>query len=1305
MKKGGKSLSSNKKSIYIFKENTYETYKQQKDKNNVEIEVEVDGNTALNNITDYKLSSKRIKITKNDVDNIKLISYSDYKLNLLLNRISYNTNVDYIINKNADFLKLLYYKINKISKKPLSTIKEEKVKLSTIKEESSSKSKKGGDIVNLKPNAKKFLSILHILDRKHDFLKTTKDPISIYILNNSINEINSIIDNDTDRNNFGKLFNEPSNNYEENILLNTINNIFNNNYFDDSHKGYNLFAFIDFGSTINKIVLYNNTNKKQDYESDANIELVYAKIIEMIKTFYNLDNTKTYKYMYDTGLHFFNHGKLHNIKDKVYDVIAYQEYPLEYVFDPHSSSSINIENDKFSMYNEITDKVFNKKSNSSLNNYETAFRDLTKTYLNINYFKIIINDTNNKYLPLITFNKDISSNAYFIKNIFNKIVNSNNIHKETDNIYYIKKIVNGKTILSIAFDYKNSFTISLISTYITLLLTIIGNLTDINNKFKRLIIDKSVDIKKVNEYILKFIIIYLYTANDNTSDYDKIKDIINILFDLKKAGDWGQSIYCSIANNINLANNKESIFISGDKLSATRSILNLNVKTIFSTEYEIVTNIKTNNAKNGMISLFKNKGELTYSNFISFLKTTFTDKEDYIKYNKILCFKSEFIEEKLFCKNKSPLNNYNTLIVDDNNIDYYILNEFIDNIKYVMLCYIKKKNIIKFASDKYNEPRNIEEPLFYLNIIDTFELLLDNDINFIKNLFINLQIVIEYIIILLKTEENYILVNKYNTIVEQIDVLITNSKTSNAELVSYYNYLFNEIKNDKILNVEFFIKHLLNSEKDNFYDIHYLYNIDTNLVIDKISFDNYFNKLNHINDVNNIYKLLLCKTPDSNDTVIKNIINFNILKMKNFLTNFSNIVSCMTNTKLEALVFLNKQKEILILKLQEHNELLDKINNLISTIKDKNDSLIDFRTFNIFYINFNKITFDTKIAEIDSRINKHIKYLERDLINNQKEINKILKYKKDKKEKYYNYYINLIYNDSLSVIHDNYINDINILKSDAKLIKLWNNETYNFSLNINELKKLISNYIDKKNKEIQIITDNIEKNYTSFNIGNPYYYQDKHDLLKKYTEPTRTSGRKTITDPVDYFNPESKENIQKLYDAIAELDNKNIDLFIDKINKIIKDKNHFLFTKYKKTVDIKNQDNVLYYISFVMLIIKNLMFNDFSVNVFNNIKEIFNFDLELTKHLQERKIEYYNIDHDKNIMNIILIFLQKNIKLIISKLDESSSEFRKIFNKENLSVFDDYLNQISLLIKFADFTSSKTLPTNIKQFSRKRPIK
>ena len=126
--------------------------------------------------------------------------------------------------------------------------------------------------------------------------------------------------------------------------------------------------------------------------------------------------------------------------------------------------------------------------------------------------------------------------------------------------------------------------------------------TDFDNRMNPYIDDKTNPSKYFcNNNILNIIIIHLYYSlqhNNLTKNFNDIKQqIIKILLDLKKSGDWGQGIFSFrynelVENNIippalSLDLKKECIFISGDRLSAARAILCENTPVLFSKDNNI----------------------------------------------------------------------------------------------------------------------------------------------------------------------------------------------------------------------------------------------------------------------------------------------------------------------------------------------------------------------------------------------------------------------------------------------------------------------------------------------------------------------------------------------------------------------------------------------------------------------------------------------------------------------------------------------------------------------------------------------
>ena len=103
-----------------------------------------------------------------------------------------------------------------------------------------------------------------------------------------------------------------------------------------------------------------------------------------------------------------------------------------------------------------------------------------------------------------------------------------------------------------------------------------------------------------NDDTLNLITHYLmlrYTNNFNNTDcsIENIKKVIHILFDFKKAGDWGQALYCSQFNNMYNNQKKDCIFITRDFLAALRGILCKNVSVLFTHNHKLVLFKKIDN--------------------------------------------------------------------------------------------------------------------------------------------------------------------------------------------------------------------------------------------------------------------------------------------------------------------------------------------------------------------------------------------------------------------------------------------------------------------------------------------------------------------------------------------------------------------------------------------------------------------------------------------------------------------------------------------------------------------------------------
>jgi len=677
--------------------------------------------------------NKEYKINSDDVNKIKFISFSEFKSKLLLNRINEDLSLKFFFSKNKDYLykiiNKLYFNRN-VGRYDKDIDNLQKKKLSPIIE---GRKKYGGNM--LENEGETFLSILSILDRKHDFTEDVNADITKYIENEGIKYINSKITPPqlTDIINSFK----NNKNYEEDILIDTINHMIGNPphapYLTDSNK-LTSFAFIDVNDTMDKLnIAYKTSNTPDEDITGINATNIFNKLIENISKFFKYDITtnphEKYKYIFDTDIKL--HSKFKTITDKkrfhnnLYDKIGEQLFPFENAFDPHVSNNITINSSNLNTFREITKTNFNYDIpvtpllTPNKTDYIYAIKNNVHNYLG---FEIKQHENTDTYIPCIIFKKyneaKMREFAKFktlfdgvgtppissflkISNKTNPAIIDYNVCVLADKVgssvqFYIDSILNDTNKYAyIKYSCSSFNNIPILKEYIKKLIDIYN--TSINHKtdFDDLLSDKDAGfVIKSNpgKIIIHFIIGYLYYCNDKNQITDSkaiIKEIIEILFDLKKAGDWGQALFCSEYNKKENINKKDCFFVTGDKLAAVRSLLCTNVKTILPVDYKIISGVNTDK-KRSIITLYRNRFALTFEGLIDYINKSIIPLKAFniFNYDKLVpefFMKLSYINSPTIPPGKP---NKHDEIITDTNFNYDTFNIFINYLKYQLQIYL-----------------------------------------------------------------------------------------------------------------------------------------------------------------------------------------------------------------------------------------------------------------------------------------------------------------------------------------------------------------------------------------------------------------------------------------------------------------------------------------------------------------------------------------------------------------------------------------------------------------------------------------
>ena len=386
---------------------------------------------------------------------------------------------------------------------------------------------------------KDIINVWHLFDTKHDF------NIEYPINNNKINGIN--ITSELKELYKTKPFEESRIVHE--LMQHTINK--NENFIRN-----NLF---------NLKIYYEN--KQQPFILKKNVFEVHQNVPNTIKQFLFKDQDKSQNfYLQDIHINNIASTPWHLFQNKILENISNKVTPFEKRWDPLVSifqeETVAYPCKSIEDTQKRIDTIYNlKNTNHEKLENEFAFRELTKKYLNIS-FKC--EDTSFKGISIILTNpndtnlNDTKSN---IETILETIKNTYVVFIQfIKSKKYFDITVNNDKQICINCDI-NGFTINNINTVIELL----------NNESTSILTNLNY-LKKYSTYdelktLILFFICHIYLKP--LLNIDKIKEI---LYDLKKSGDWGQALYCKYMND-NTANST-TCFVSGDFLSAFYSVIN-----------------------------------------------------------------------------------------------------------------------------------------------------------------------------------------------------------------------------------------------------------------------------------------------------------------------------------------------------------------------------------------------------------------------------------------------------------------------------------------------------------------------------------------------------------------------------------------------------------------------------------------------------------------------------------------------------------------------------------------------------------
>lgn len=542
-------------------------------------------------------------------EKISSASFGSFKFNLILNDLKNPRS--YV---RDDIFDYLHYRLFLKPLKSLQLIKKSK---------KTKKYKSFGGTDTPTPLCDAFLSILHIFDRKHDFGKprnneTMSVPNMALMNKNALESIRHIIDNKsalTDKDYLKKFFiekYETNKTFETDILIYVLNKLLYGDFF-----GKNIISLFSFYVIKKSQFVDTGSNP---LHTNKNNNTIYQNFSDFIINFFDLSSMSDDKrnYVIDTSIVVRKGDNDSAVGDaftwskftkEILDKHFTKYVPLEVSFDPNTSgkiqlpASINIED-----FNQISKDVYNTPPSDPDKQYENAFRSITQNYFSLSYHTI----GTNQYWIYLIFNIDYYYKDFdFIK-----------FKKDTSRI--IEDPINSnpagnKKISGIVWN-TGGFSVGLIFNYIDHLSTNYN--LDKYIAFLKIIKDKP---KKLNEDILQFIIIYLFKSGASK------ENIVEILFDFKKSGDWGQVLFCKHYNK--MFTDTTTLFVTGDRLCGLYSLLQLSIKTLFSIDQRFLNNNITADDKSFIMGLYKSKVSLTINDILTIITNSFKFNREY--YNPV----------------------------------------------------------------------------------------------------------------------------------------------------------------------------------------------------------------------------------------------------------------------------------------------------------------------------------------------------------------------------------------------------------------------------------------------------------------------------------------------------------------------------------------------------------------------------------------------------------------------------------------------------------------------------------------------
>ena len=1038
--------------------------------------------------------------------------------------------------------------------------------------------KKYGGVIN--DEGKKLLKILYLYDSNHDFGKQKKSFLYKYIEDNFHNKLQSLIP--APKIDYNNLFYNGGNTNIKGFEAKIVDYVYNENFFNDLLKNNSSCLVIDLNND-SKIDGLNPTDKNsliQIIQKHLGIKIDNIANHDEINKFSIIDTTLFVNKL-DTIIKGGN--KKISTTDTFYNKFGHKLEPFENAFDPHSSSTITIDNAQiYERYKTILNKNFNNDGNLIPidDEYKYSIRNIIQKYFSFHIYDFnFIPALNNHYFPCIEL-KLFKNNDQDYKNTFRDYIKKfihttlNDLTTTSNETYRIKN--RNKPLDTTKEDGFLYYKDNKVYIYYHISFNQINNLKYVIDKiFKELYKDNNyTDLNKIHIFlnnsiskdnnVLNIIVIYLFLTirDDQTQPYNStnINNIIDILLDLKKAGDWGQSLFCSRFNNIKNSTENECLFISGDQLSAIRSVLCENVDTIFSSQkklYVFRKNSKINSLLGGTVDDVLDT-EIIYNNInnllnFSIFKNFFNYTNFYEWYNNI--------------DNNYPNSSIYQTIIFTHLKDIYIF--FANLSKYIFIAFFIK------SYDFYDKLKNIINKAIQ-----------ENNLNFTD-------------------------VHKLKELIDEIQKDYTHSITTTTEQnesgkIKYiHNYIQGLISN----NIETNFKTFNYSYLLNFYKLYYIYYCTDslykpdNIVINNILLNSYSNIINFLNKLYHTNKKYF-----TSSTTISTLNNNNNLRF------FKKTIQSLQYR------YLNNNEEIDLLDLEYNNFVINKLLNINSyIIKCINNYQESLQEFNDNYISLQ----DNELYIIIKKISGN---------DDDKTVGNVINY------------INLL-NETNNELQIKVDSDINILKhhqsikDQLKEDQSIKDQLKEDQLNKNKLKERRSNRLyqpyDKRTGGFS----------TSVNIkqikNNCYYISVLYNkCLKYYIDQIIISHHKSI---IDTNYELLLNNIKEIISSIIEINEFKLnhiikdDIILNEINKnktfISQILSRSEYEDNIKEVIYKFYIHNIYIIILNYLKINNSLYEYFKRNDINNdvIKEFYDLKFIYINNL------FYDTNYE-NLDNLLSIF-------------------------------------------------------------------